>query len=223
MHTQSHTCIYTLNSGIHSEPQMSGCWAVIWRPESDWIMTTKNSYPFWVSCAGCQSWHISHLIPAAALLVRNSQFTFTEEETETAESCKTGTTSPLPLKFNSWHMGWHPVNVCWMTTLLESQPPKQGFDDTEGLVGASTQHFCFSKGLAQFFKAITLPKHQVLVTSGIVLGDLHQQMKRVMIFVRRELDGETIFSALWYASIFKIQNNNLHVKHCKNFFTFFQL
>ena len=83
-----------------------------------------------------------------------------------------------------------------MTTLLESQPPKQGFDDTEGLVGASTQHFCFSKGLAQFFKAITLPKHQVLVTSGIVLGDLHQQMKRVMIFVRRELDGETIFSAL---------------------------
>ena len=115
-HTHSHTRIYTLNSGIHSEPQMLGCWAVIWRPESDWIMTTKNSFPFWVSRAGCQSWHLSHLIPAAALLVRNSQFTFTEEEAETVNSCKTGTASPLSFKFNSWHAGWHPVNVCWMTT-----------------------------------------------------------------------------------------------------------
>ena len=115
-HTHSHTRIYTLNSGIHSEPQMLGCWAVIWRPESDWIMTTKNSFPFWVSRAGCQSWHLSHLIPAAALLVRNSQLTFTEEEAETVNSCKTGTASPLSFKFNSWHPGWHPVNVCWMTT-----------------------------------------------------------------------------------------------------------
>lgn len=223
--SQGSTCLraYALtHMYIHAEFR-NPLWAPdvrVWGCHLEARECLNNDSPFWVSHAGCQSWHICHLIPAAALLVGNAQFTVAEEETEIADSCKTDTASPSSLKFNSWCMGWHPMNVCWMTTLLESQPPTQGFHDSEGLVGACTQHFCFSKGLAQFFKAITMPKHQVLV----IFGDWHRQRWREPWYLLEENLMERQFSLSFDMLLFlKFKIIIYMLSTLKNFYIFFQL
>lgn len=184
----------------------------------EWLSNdNNNSYQFWVSCAWSCALLISHLISTAALLVRYSQFTFTEEETGTATSCKTGTASLSSLKSNSGHMGdtqWMFVEwlLCWKVGLqhkvLMTQEDWWALPLTTSLPREGW-HNCSKTSLRRNIR-FWLRQAWDLATGT------NRYKESRGICRKRAWWRDTVFSAFCYASFFflilKIQNNNLHVK-----------